>query len=150
MKTLQFETTINAPKQKVWSIMIDDSTYREWTEVFSPGGYYEGSWDKGSKILFLGPGEDGKLSGMVSKIVENKPYDFISIEHYGEVRDGVEDTTSERVKLWSGAHENYYFSEENGATKLKVTLDTVDEYAAMFDGLWPKALDKLKEICERA
>lgn len=56
--------------------MLDTETYRQWTEGFMPGSYYEGSWEKDSKILFLAPDENGKMSGMVSTIVENKPYDF--------------------------------------------------------------------------
>jgi hypothetical protein len=70
------------------------------------------------KRLFLAPEEDS-TSGMVSMIMENRPYEFISIEHLGEVRGGKEDTTSEKVKAWRGAHENYTFKEEkNGQTEL--------------------------------
>lgn len=37
MKKLHFSTTINAPKEKVWHTMLDDSTYREWIKAFSDG-----------------------------------------------------------------------------------------------------------------
>ena len=79
---------------------------------FTAGSYYSGDWSKGSKILFLGPGEDGKTSGMVARIAENRPYEFISIEHLGEVVNGVEDLTSEKVKSWAGAHEDYTFTKQ--------------------------------------
>lgn len=72
--------------------MLNDQTYHEWTSVFATGSRFEGSWEKGSKILFL----DGEGAGMVSTIVENKPYKFISIKHLGEVRDGVEDRAVKR------------------------------------------------------
>lgn len=151
MTTQHFTIDISAPKQKVWEVMLADPTYREWTEAFHEGSYYEGSWEKGSKILFLAP-DDGKLSGMVSRIVENIPYQYISIEHLGEVIDGVEDTTSERVQLWAGAHENYTFNEANGVTTLDIDLEAPEEnkeMTDMFEQMWPKALDKLKEIAER-
>ncbi len=152
MQYLHFSTTINAPKEKVWDTMLEDATYREWTEPFHAGSYYEGDWSVGSKMLFLGPNDDGTTGGMVSRIVENRLYDFISIEHLGEVMNGVEDTTSERVKAWAGAHENYTFTENEGKTEVRVDLDFADgnpEMMAMFEAMWPKALAKLKEIAEK-
>jgi hypothetical protein len=91
MQKLHFSTLINAPKDKVWHAMLDDQPYREWTKAFNEGSYYKGSWEKGSKILFLGPDPNtGEEGGMVSRIAENKPYEFISIEHLGIVRRNME------------------------------------------------------------
>lgn len=131
--------------------MMDDPTYREWTSVFNPGGsYYEGDWSEGSKMLFLGPDEKtGKVSGMISRIEVNKPYEFMSIEHLGEINDGVEDTTSEGVKEWAGAHENYTLTEKDGVTTVQIDIDINDEMSKMFEDMWPLALDKLKEISEK-
>ena len=149
MDKLKFSIVINAPKEKVWDTMLEDRTYRIWTEEFTPGSHYIGSWDEGSKILFLGPANDGKLGGMVSRIKENKLHKFISIEHLGEVLDGVEDTTSDRVKIWAGALENYTFIDKGNKTELVVDLDINEEFKEMFEGMWPKALQKLKSICEK-
>jgi hypothetical protein len=149
MEKLQFKIDISASKEKVWNTMLEDKTYRIWTEVFTPGSHYLGDWNQGSKMLFLGPSKDGKIGGMVSRIKENKLYDFISIEHLGEVYDGVEDTTSDRVKDWAGALENYTFINKNGKTELVVDLHINEEFKEMFEGMWPKALQKLKELCEK-
>jgi hypothetical protein len=148
MEKLQFKIDINASNEKVWNTMLEDKTYRIWTGEFSPGSHYVGNWDEGSKILFLGPSNDGKLAGMVSRIKENKLHKYISIEHLGEVYDGVEDTTSDRVKIWAGALENYTFINNDGKTKLIVDMDINKEFKEMFEGMWPKALQKLKELCE--
>lgn len=148
MQKLSFSIEIKASKEKVWNTMLDDKTYRQWTEPFSPGSHYIGDWNKGSKILFLGPGENGKLGGMVSRIKENKLCEFISIEHLGVVQDGKEDTTSDAVKSWAGALENYTFKEKNYKTEVLVEIDINDEYKDMFNDMWPKALQKLKEIAE--
>ena len=149
MQTLHYSIQINAPKEKVWKTMLGDQTYREWTVAFMPGSYYQGSWDKGSKILFVAPDENGKLSGMVSSIAENVPYKFISIEHHGVVNDGVEDTTGDEAKRWAGAHENYTFRETNGTTEVLIDTNSDDEFKDMFDEAWPKALQKLKELAEK-
>ncbi|HMN24686.1 MAG TPA: hypothetical protein PKE38_09300 [Ignavibacteriaceae bacterium] len=148
MEKLKFSTIINASTEKVWDTMLEDKTYRIWTEEFAPGSHYIGNWNQGSKIFFLGPSNDGKLAGMVSRIKENKLHKYISIEHLGEVYDGVEDTTSDRVKIWAGALENYTFIDKNGKTELVVDLDINEEFKEMFEDTWPKALRKLKSICE--
>lgn len=150
MNKLHFSIVINAPKAKVWNTMLDDATYRVWTEAFTPGSHYVGDWSKGSKILFLGPDpKTGKMGGMVSRIKENRRHEFISVEHLGVVQDGKEDTTSEAVKGWAGALENYTFKEKNGDTEVLVDMDINEEYKEMFQDMWPKALQKLKEIAEK-
>ncbi len=150
-QTLHFSITIDAPKDKVWDTMLQDATYRQWTDAFNPHGssWYEGDWTTGSKILFLGGGENGELGGMVSRIKEARPHDFVSIEHLGVVQDGHEDTTSELAKQFAPALENYTFIERNGATEVQVDMDTVEEHREMFETSWPKALQRLKEIAER-
>lgn len=150
MQKLHFSMLINAPKDKVWHAMLDDKPYREWTNVFNEGSYYQGSWETGSKILFLGPDPNtGEEGGMVSRIADNKPYEFISIEHLGIVQNGIEDTTSEVARKWAPAFENYTFNDKDGATEVLVDIDTEDEYVPMFNEMWPEALRKLKDLAEK-
>ena len=150
MQKLHFSMLINAPTDKVWHTMLDDQPYREWTKAFNEGSYYKGSWEKGSKILFLGPDPNtGEEGGMVSRIAENKPYEFISIEHLGIVQNGVEDTTSEAARKWAPAFENYRFNDKDGATEVLVDMDVEDEHVQMFNEMWPKGLRKLKELAEK-
>jgi hypothetical protein len=149
MEKLHFSIVINAPKEKVWHAMLDDKPYREWTAAFNPGSYYKGAWSKGSKILFLGPDpETGKEGGMVSRIAENNPYEFISIEHIGIVQNGIEDTESESARKWAPAFENYTFKARGGSTEVLVDMDIEAEYGEMFNKMWPVALQKLKKIAE--
>lgn len=151
MQKLHFSVVVNAPREKVWHAMLDDASYREWTRAFNDGGYYKGSWAKGSKILFLGPDpETGKDGGMVSRIAENRPYEFISIEHLGIVQNGVEDTTSEAARKWTPAYENYTLKEQDGATEVLVDVDMEEEHVEMFKKMWPDALERLKAIGERS
>lgn len=102
-------------------------------------------------MKFLGPGDnESDIGGMVSEIADNRKYEFISIKHLGYVLNGVEDTTSPEVKAWSSSFENYTFTKiDDNTTKVQVELDVPDEYAGMFDAMWPNALNKLKEISER-
>jgi hypothetical protein len=149
MQKLNFKIDINAPKEKVWSTLLDDKTYRQWTEAFGQGSYYIGSWKKGSKILFLAPNERGILGGMVSRIKENRLHEYISLEHLGVVNDGKEDTTSDAVKQWAGSLENYTLKEHKGKTELSVDMDINHDYKDMFNDMWPNALKKLKVLAEK-
>lgn len=152
MQKIQFKKEIKASAQKVYETMLglkNKTTYEYWTATFNPTSTYEGSWDKGSKILFVGTDENGKKGGMVSEIVEHKPAGFISIRHYGFLDGDVEITTGEQVEKWAGGHENYSFHENNGLTTVTVEMDAVDEYLDYFNDKYPKALDKLKEIAEQ-
>lgn len=150
MKKINLNTHINASVEKVWNIVINDESYREWTSAFCPGSYFKGDWSKGSKILFLGPNpENGEEGGMVSEIAENILHKYISIKHNGVINNGVEDTTSEEVKKWTPSYENYSFEEQDGGTLFRVEMDAADEYYEMFMETWPQALEKLKEVAER-
>ena len=149
MEKLRQSIFINAPRERVWDVMLSPDTYSQWTSAFSPGGYYKGDWSQGSKILFLGPGPDGSgEGGMVSRIRENRLHEFISIEHLGIVQNGVEDTESEAAKKWAPAYENYTFAEKDGGTELSVEMDIEEKEKENFDGMWMNALARLKEIAE--
>lgn len=144
---INFSVQINAPREKVWSVLFDDATYRQWTAAFHEGSYAETDWQEGSKALFLGPG--GK-DGMVSTIARNIPNEFLSIKHLGIVKDGVEDTTSEEVQKWAGGLENYTLKENDGGTELIIDGSNIpEEYHDYFTGVWPKALAKVKELSEQ-
>ena len=151
MEKISFTTIIDAPRDKVWHSMLDEATYKQWTKPFNEGSRYVGKWETGAEIRFIGVDDSGKESGgMYSKIREARPYEYVSIEHLGMINEAGEiDTTSEEVKKWTPAFENYSFSEKDGGTEVLVELDISEEWKEMFNEMWPKALAKLKEIAER-
>jgi len=151
MNKLQFKISINAPVEKVFDHMLgiqNKSTYEQWTALFNPTSSYEGNWTKGSKMLFIGTDEKGEKGGMVSEIAENIPNQFISIRHYGLIQANVEITDGPEVEKWANGFENYTFEENNGITKVTVDLDMTEEFMDFMNETYPKALDKLKELCE--
>lgn len=152
MEKLQFTVSIHAPANKVYDCMLgisSKSTYEQWTSLFNPTCTYEGSWDKGSKILFIGVDEKGEKGGMVSKIAENIPNEFVSIQHHGLLKAGKEIMEGPEVEKWANGLENYTFEENNGITKITVDLDMTEDFIDYMNETYPKALDKLKEICEK-
>ena len=152
MKKLQFKKSINAPVTKVYDSMLgisSKSTYEQWTSLFNPTSSYEGSWEKGNKMLFIGVDEKGEKGGMVSRIAENDPNRFVSIQHYGLLQADKEITEGPEVEKWANGFENYTFEENNGTTIVTVDLDTTEDFVDYMNQSYPKALDKLKELCEK-
>ena len=152
MEKLQFKVSINAPVSRVYDFMLgisNKSTYEQWTSLFNPTSAYEGSWDKGSKILFIGIDEKGEKGGMVSRIVENILNRFVSIQHYGLLKANKEITEGAEVEKWANGFENYTFEGNNGITNVTVDLDTTEDFVDYMNKTYPKALDKLKELCEK-
>ena len=151
MQKLQFKVSINAPVAKVYDMMLGISnkgTYEQWTFLFNPTSTYEGNWEKGSKILFIGVDENGVKGGMVSRIAENNLNSFVSTQHYGLVKGEEEVTEGEEVEKWANGFENYIYEESDGNTILTVDLDATDEFVDCMNEHYPLALNKLKEICE--
>jgi len=144
MKRLDFDITINAPREKVWSILWNETTYPKWTAAFSENSQVRTDWKKGSKAIFT----DGSQDGMVATIAENIPNSFMSIKHMGALKDGKEDFTSAEKEGWSGALENYTLTAENGGTQLHIEMDSTDEHADMFRKMWPEALNNVKKLAE--
>jgi hypothetical protein len=128
--------------------MLDEKHYRTWTAVFNPTSHFKGSWKKGEKIIFVGADESGKEGGMVSRIAENIPNKFVSIEHLGILSDGKEITSGAEVDGWAGAFENYTYTQQGNKTLLRVDLDSNPQYKDYFSETYPKSLAVLKELCE--
>jgi len=141
MKKLNFSVRINAPREKVWNVLWGDDTYLQWTKPFGEGGkVVTDNWKEGSKVLFLGA--DG--SGMFSTVASNKPNEYMSFKHLGEMKEGKEQPASD----WAGSMENYTLKDANGGTELLVDMDVAEEYEEMFSGIFPKALNIVKELSE--
>jgi hypothetical protein len=144
VKRIQFTAAISAPAAAVWRHVTSPDSYKRWASAFADGSHFEGSWEQDSKIRFLSPSGDG----MVAEIAESRRNEFISIRHLGFIANGVEDTTSEAVKAWAPAYENYTFLALPEGTKMVVDQDVAAEWEEFMNEAWPKALVLLKELSE--
>ncbi len=148
MERMQFKTSIKAGAEKVYDTMLGPDTFKQWTAVFNPTSGFEGSWAKDAKILFTGISKEGKKEGMVGIIKENIPNQYVSILYTGLLDGDKEVTEGPEIEGWAGGYENYSFEERNGLTDLTVEVDVNDKMLAYFKETYPKALEKLKALCE--
>lgn len=144
IKRIRFSTTIAAPVSKVFATTLDPQAYRQWTSAFAEGSYYEGTWEPGQRIRFLSPSGDG----MISEVAEYRPNEFVSVRHLGVIRNGVEDTDSELARSWAPAYENYAFRPVPEGTEVVIEQDVTEEFERYLAEAWPKALQRLKDLCE--
>lgn len=144
MTSKTFEVFINASPDKVWDTLWNDNTYRQWTSVFHQGSYVVSEWIEGSKIKFLSPDGNGMYS-MIAKLI---PSQFMSFQHLGVVKDGIEQPLDDDTRKWSGALENYTLQKKENGTELLVEVDLTDEFADYFVQTFPKALKIVKDLSQ--
>ncbi len=144
VKTIKKSIDINAPKQQVWNILVEDEYTRGWYSEFSPGSHVETDWKEGGKAVF----SDHTNCGMVAKIIANKPLEELAFEYTGFLKDGVEDYESEGAKAMKGGKEIYILKGENGTTHLDIASDMGDEWFDSMSVAWDKALQKVKQLAE--
>jgi reverse gyrase len=145
MKTLEFKIFINAPREKVWQILWENESYREWASVFCDGTYAVSDWKEGDVVHFLSPGGMG-INSIILKRVDDE---YMAFKHLSEIKEYKVLSTDESQEGWSGAMETYrLISTENG-TLLEATMDMVEKYTDYFEETYPKAFEKIKELSEK-
>ena len=143
LSKLHYAIDIDAPRDKVWRVLWDDASFRDWSSVFAEGSYAVSDWKEGSTVQFIDPGSHSGMQGVIETL---RPSEFISFRHEAEIKDG----KVQPPAAWSGAHENYTLTSSNGRTTLKVDLDAADEHREMFEDKFPKALQRIKTLSETA
>ena len=143
-RTITKAIDVDAPPERVWDVLLDDATYRQWTAEFMAGSYAETDWQEGSRVRFLTP--DG--SGIAGQIVASDRPALLDIRYDGQVIEGKEDYDSPEAQELRGAHETYRLSEQDGGTSLAIASDMAEAYYADMSEAWQRALAKVKALAE--
>jgi hypothetical protein len=139
MKKLSFEIQISAPPEKVWSVLWDEISYRQWTTAFTEGSFYQGTLEEGSLVKFFDPNNNG----MYSRVVKNIANTEMKFLHLGEIYDGIE-----VPQQWGEATEAYILEENEEGTQLIIKIQTPEEFKEFFEEKFPKALGIIKNLSE--
>ncbi|TDW46398.1 activator of Hsp90 ATPase-like protein [Flavobacterium sp. 270] len=145
METLEFTIRIKASKEKVWSVLWDDETYKKWTAVFCEGSHAVSDWNEGDKIYFMSPNGEG-----MSSVIERKiPNEYMAFKHVGEVKDFKELPTDPETQKFNGAMETYRLIPDDEFITLTVQIDLIEQYMDYFKEAFPKSLEVIKELSEQ-
>jgi hypothetical protein len=146
MVTLSYTIDIKATAEKIWDILWDENTYREWTKFFSEGSQYRSDWKIHGRTYFLdASGENGMVSTIESL---RKPYEVV-FKHLGMLENGVEDTNSKEVMEWSGSQEKYFLTEFEGYTKLVGEVQTLETYEEHMKKGFENGFEVVRRLAEQ-
>lgn len=148
MKSLHFTIIINTSVSKVRDIMLNHPTYEKRTSAFGEWWTFEWSRDKWADIKFVDPSGQG----MISKIIENRLHEYISIQSLWQIMFNKKTNKLEKL-IYDGEsiYENYTFTTiEESITKLDIDMTGLPEsYVDMFNVMRPNALVLLKNLCQK-
>ncbi len=142
MKTIHKSIEIAVPKERVWTVILEDSYNRDWMSHFCPGTFAVTDWIVGHKVVF----ENGSGNGIAGRIKEKRPYDLLSIVFDGMVVNGKDDFESAESKAMKGAEEKYELSDRNGNTVLTISSDIEETYFDEMSKSWDAALQRISEL----
>lgn len=143
MKPIKNTIAINAPREKVWQVLTDETYYLQWYALFCEGTTAITDWKEGSKIVFVANG-----MGLIGKIAIYKPNEELLIQMTGILQNGVEVYDSPEAKNTMQANEHYLLTEEDGKTILHTSADIVEEYYEQTSASWDAAKEKIKQLAE--
>ncbi|MFN3529715.1 MAG: SRPBCC domain-containing protein [Bacteroidia bacterium] len=147
---MHFEHDYPIAPEELCNMMFSDKGYREWTKPFNANSHFEGVWETGASMRFLGVDGDGTVGGMLSKIRLFEAGKQVCIVHEGDIQKGQEVRFDQSVAQWAGAEENYYFEPMEGGTRLRVMAEVAPQFESWMQEFWPPALQKLHQMCEKA
>jgi uncharacterized protein YndB with AHSA1/START domain len=143
MKYFQFSIEINASREKVWAILWEDLTFRDWTNIIDQGTYMKGVMKEGKEIQFISSVNGYGVTSLIEKL---NPNEFVSFRHSADTK---ENRVQEREKEWTGGTESYSLTEKDSVTTLSVKIDVPLEQEETFNIRFPKALKRVKTLSEK-
>ncbi|WP_027378004.1 SRPBCC family protein [Kaistella palustris] len=147
MRTLNYEKVIQAPIEKVWDLLWNPETYREWTKFFGMGTVMKTDWKVNGETLFL----DENGNGMASTITSLHEPTEVVFSHLGRVKNGFADIKGEAVEEWSGLEEKYFLRAINeNTTELRAVTHTLPEYEDTMNTGFNRGFEWIKDTAEKA
>lgn len=141
MKKMHFKVAVKASRETVWKILWEDGTLRQWAGIVDPGTYMLGKLEEGKTIQFNS--EEGYgVTSFVDKLIPNE---YVLLKHKADTKDY---GNNDREDQWTGGNESYTLNETDGITTLVLEFDVPEELEEIMNTSYPKALNKIKELCE--
>lgn len=141
MHKIQHSIDIEAPREKVWKILWNEESFREWSGSFTEKTLHlKSDWKEGGRFEYF---EGNAASyGIIDKLIPNKKVTF---KHLGEIQGDADHSYDDGARL-----ETYTLEQTGSITKLTLDQDVPDEYRDMFEEATSKAFKKIKELAEKS
>ncbi len=142
MRMMQFQIKINAPKEKVWSTLWEDNTFRDWANIIDEGMYIKGLMNEGEIIEFISAVNGYGVTSFIEKLIPNE---YVLFFHNADTK---ESGTQLREDEWTGGTESYCLDEKDGITTLVIKIEVPLELEEIFSDRLPRALQHIKALAE--
>lgn len=138
--TIKKTVEVQAPPAKVWDVLLEPSSIKEWAKAFSEGTHVETTWQPGSEVVWKDGGGNVGAKGVV--VLHDRP-SMLKVAFYDDVHAGPPAPTGEYTEI-------YALAEKDGRTLLSIEVGPlpvrdVGTHAPM----WDKALGAMKELAEK-
>lgn len=143
MKEIQFSIELNALREKVWSTLWEDETFRDWANQIDEGTYMKGDMKEGNEVQFISSVNGYGVTSLVEKL---RPNEYVLFKHSADTQ---ENGQLGRESEWTGGTESYTLKENNGAITLIVQMEVPKEQEETFNIRVPLALERIKALSER-
>lgn len=143
MKKIKFSIEIKASKERIWSILWDDTTFRDWASIIDEGTYLEGEMKEGNQIQFISSVNGYGVTSLIEKLKLNE---FIIFRHSVDTKESGQ---QEREKEWTGGMESYFLIEKDRTTTLIIKMDVPKEQEELFNTRIPEVLERIKFLAEK-
>ena len=143
MVELNYTIKINATKRKIWAVLWEDQTFREWANLIDEGTYMKGELKEGGEVEFISSVNGYGVTSFVERLI---PEEFVSLKHLADTQEYGSD---HREKEWTGGSESYRLSEVEGLTELTLIMDVPDDLENYFSTVYPSVLSSIKALSER-
>lgn len=143
MREIQYSIEIKASKERVWAILWDDITFRDWANIIDEGMYIQGSMEERNEIQFISSVNGYGVTSLIEKL---QPNEFVLFRHGADTKESGQQL---REREWTGGTESYSLTEKNGVTTLLVKTDIPQEQEETFNVRFPRALERIKTLAEK-
>jgi len=140
---MQFSIKIKTPREKVWSTLWENKTFRDWGNIIDEGQYMVGEMKEGNEVQFISSASGYGVTSLIEKLTPNE---FVL---FRQIVDTKESGEQEREKEWTGGTESYSLVEKDGVTTLTVEIDVPLGQEETFKVRFPKALERVKILSEK-
>ncbi|MEO6728847.1 MAG: cupin domain-containing protein [Candidatus Dojkabacteria bacterium] len=142
--TIKKTIEINASSHNVWKVLTNPIFMTAWTYENMEGTTVEGEPRMDGSYYFkdkTGQGLRAKVSVFLAG--QNFKYHYVA-----NIVDGREERESNDYKEWAECYDNYVLTENNDVTTFDLESKNPSKYDSMFDEMWDKNLEKIKQFAE--
>ncbi|MGY3571245.1 SRPBCC domain-containing protein [Vibrio sp. SCSIO 43135] len=146
MQSLNYQIEIETNAENLWAILTELESYQKWAAAFSPQSQFKGEWREGADMTFFDPALGGTRA-VIDTVEEGK---LLSYHHVAIFTpDHIQDINSDVARKWIGSSESFEIVSLESSVLLKVKINTHQEFTAMFNNGWERALPMIKLLCEQ-